>query len=192
MWDKIAIMWRDPRWWLEGGSRQRELHKSKILLRYWSHTWQKKNTKKKQSSDTPNPQPTQSFSMPHYTEKPGGLLHHQTPLPNMLGRSRAIGKQISHPWGKSAEPPGQTDPLPTNKIKQNWIISRNWKGHTAKRAGCLECTGEGGESKELLSVWSFSKQSLQRLLEAISGRPATAWNRAESGSQNCLLTQPPG
>jgi hypothetical protein len=36
----------DPRWQLEGRSRQCELCKSKILLRCWSHTWQKKNTKK--------------------------------------------------------------------------------------------------------------------------------------------------
>jgi hypothetical protein len=26
---------------MERGSRQHELHKSKILLRHWSHTWQK-------------------------------------------------------------------------------------------------------------------------------------------------------
>jgi hypothetical protein len=57
---------------IEGGSRQHELCKSKILLRCWSHTWQKKNTKKKQNSDTPNPQPIQSFSTPCDTEKTGG------------------------------------------------------------------------------------------------------------------------
>jgi hypothetical protein len=31
----------DPRWQLEGGSRQHEIHTSKILLRRWNHTWQK-------------------------------------------------------------------------------------------------------------------------------------------------------
>jgi hypothetical protein len=63
------ISWEDPRWRLEGRSRKCELQKSKILLRYWSHTWQKKNTKKNQNSDTLNPQPVQSFSTPCYTEK---------------------------------------------------------------------------------------------------------------------------
>jgi hypothetical protein len=81
-------MKRNPRWRPEGGSRQRELHKSKILLRGWSHTWQKKTTKKKQNSETLNPQPVQSFFMPHYTEKIGGLPHHQTLTPNLLGSCR--------------------------------------------------------------------------------------------------------
>jgi hypothetical protein len=86
------------RWWLEGGSRQRELHKSKILMRRWSHTWQKKTTKNKQNSDTLSPQPTQSFSTPRYTEKPGGLPCHQMPTPNLLGRRRLTGEQISGTW----------------------------------------------------------------------------------------------
>jgi hypothetical protein len=33
----------------------------------------KKKKKKKQNSKTLNPQPVKSFSMPHYTEKTGGL-----------------------------------------------------------------------------------------------------------------------
>jgi hypothetical protein len=60
---------------------------------------------------------TQSFSMPHYTEKQGGILCRQTPTPNLLGRCKPIGEQISsmrysysHPWDKPAEHPGQTDP----------------------------------------------------------------------------------
>jgi hypothetical protein len=40
------------------------------------------------NSDTLNPQPVKSFSMPHYTEKTGGLPCHQTPAPNLLGRYR--------------------------------------------------------------------------------------------------------
>jgi hypothetical protein len=102
-------MGEDPRWRLEGGSRERELHKSKILLRHWSHTWKKKTTKKKQNSNTLNSQPIQSFSTPHYTEKPGRLPCHQTPAPNLLGRCRPTGEQISstwyshsHPWDKLA------------------------------------------------------------------------------------------
>jgi hypothetical protein len=68
-----------------GESRQCELRKSKILLRHWSYTWQKKTTKKKQNSD---PQPIQSFSMPRYTEKTGRLLHSQMLAPNLLGTQR--------------------------------------------------------------------------------------------------------
>jgi hypothetical protein len=78
----------DPRWQLEGRSRQCEVYKSKILLRHWSHTWQKTNTKKNRNSNTPSPQPTQIFSKPRYTEKTGGLSYHQTPAPNLLGRYR--------------------------------------------------------------------------------------------------------
>jgi hypothetical protein len=57
--------------------------------------------------DTLNSQPVQSFSTPHYTEKTGGLPHHQTPAPNLLGRCRPTGEQISgtqyshsYPWNK--------------------------------------------------------------------------------------------
>jgi hypothetical protein len=44
--------------------------------------------KKKQNSETLNPQPIKSFSTPHYTEKTGGLQHHQTPAPNLLRRHK--------------------------------------------------------------------------------------------------------
>jgi hypothetical protein len=67
-----------------------------------------KTTKKKQNYDIPNLQPIQSFSMAHYTEK-GGLLHHQMPAPNLLGKHRPTGEQISgmlyshsYPWDKPA------------------------------------------------------------------------------------------
>jgi hypothetical protein len=50
-----------------------------------------------------------SFSMPHYTEKTGGLPHHQMLAPNLLGKCRLTGEQISnmqyiqsYPWDKSA------------------------------------------------------------------------------------------
>jgi hypothetical protein len=45
----------------------------------------KKKKKKKQNSKTLNTQPIQGFSMPHYTEKTGGLQHCQTPAPTCLG-----------------------------------------------------------------------------------------------------------
>jgi hypothetical protein len=62
--------------------------KKKILLRCWSNTWQKKNTKKKQNSHTPNPQHVQSFSTPRYTEKTGGMPCLHTPVPNLFGGCR--------------------------------------------------------------------------------------------------------
>jgi hypothetical protein len=83
---------------------------------------EKKNTKKKQNFNTLNPQPTQSFSMPYYTEKPGVILHRQVPVPNLLGRCRPTGEQISctgyshsHPWDKPAQTPGQIDPCHAKK-----------------------------------------------------------------------------
>jgi hypothetical protein len=81
-----------------------------------------KTTKNKQNSDTPNSQPAQSFSIPRYTEKPGGLLHCQKLTPNLLERHRPTGEQISntrysysHPWNKPEESLGQTDLRPTKK-----------------------------------------------------------------------------
>jgi hypothetical protein len=69
----------------------------------------RKTIKKKQTHKPPNPQATQSFSMPHYMEKKGGLLCHKTSAPNLLGRRRPTGEQISgmcythsHPWDKPA------------------------------------------------------------------------------------------
>jgi hypothetical protein len=47
--------------------------------------------KKKQNSETLNPQPIKSFSTPHYTEKTGGLQHHQTLAPNLPRRCRQTG-----------------------------------------------------------------------------------------------------
>jgi hypothetical protein len=55
----------------------------------------KKTTKKKQNSDTLNPQPAQNFSMPYYTEKLGWLSCPQMPAPNLLGRHRLKREQIS-------------------------------------------------------------------------------------------------
>jgi hypothetical protein len=69
------------------------------------HLSEKKiNTKKKQSSNTLNPQTIQTFCMPHYTEKTGGLSHHQTPAPNLLGRHRPTGEQISSMWYSHSYP----------------------------------------------------------------------------------------
>jgi hypothetical protein len=50
-----------------------------------------KKKKKKQNTKTLNPQPVQSFTMPHYSEKIGGLLHHHMPAPNLLRRCRQTG-----------------------------------------------------------------------------------------------------
>jgi hypothetical protein len=92
------------------------------LLRRWSHTWQKKNTKKNQNFDTLNPQPVQDFSTPHYTEKTGGLPCHQKPAPNLLERCRPTGKQIrgilyshSHCWDKQHNLLDRLTPIPWKK-----------------------------------------------------------------------------
>jgi hypothetical protein len=68
-----------------------------------------KTTKKKKNSDTLSPQPAHSLFPPRYTEKPGGLPHHQMLASNLPGRHRPTGEQISgmqyphsHPWDKPA------------------------------------------------------------------------------------------
>jgi hypothetical protein len=50
-----------------------------------------KNKKKKQNSETLNPQPIKSFSTPNYTQKTGGSQHHQMPAPNLHRRHRQTG-----------------------------------------------------------------------------------------------------
>jgi hypothetical protein len=57
-----------------------------------THLGGKTTTKKKKNSDTLNPQSAHSFSMPHYTEKPGGLLRCQAPAPNLPGD---VDQQVS-------------------------------------------------------------------------------------------------
>jgi hypothetical protein len=50
-----------------------------------------KKPKKKQNSETLNPQPVKSFSTPLYTEKTGGLQHLQMPALNLPRRCRQTG-----------------------------------------------------------------------------------------------------
>jgi hypothetical protein len=68
-----------------------------------------KTTKKNQKDDTLKLQPIQSFSMPHYTEKTGGLPCRQMLASNLLGSCRKTSEQISgmqyfhsYPWDKQA------------------------------------------------------------------------------------------
>jgi hypothetical protein len=115
-----------------------------------------KTTKKNKKSDTLNSQPIQSFSMPHYAEKTGGLPCQQMLAPNLLGRCRPTGEQrngmrysYSYPWDKPAYPPVQTDPaLQKQKQKLNNKQATE-KEHAAEGVGCFECTGEG--EKKLIS-----------------------------------------
>jgi hypothetical protein len=73
-----------------------------------------KNKKKKQNSKTLNPQPVKSFSTSCYTEKTGGLQHRQMPAPNLLGRPRPTGEQISRKTALDAK--GVTPELPRLKF----------------------------------------------------------------------------
>jgi hypothetical protein len=62
----------------------------------------KNNNKKKQNSETLNPQPIKSFSMPRYTE------NMRAPAPpdtgsKLLGRRRPTGEQISRQTGLDAK-----------------------------------------------------------------------------------------
>jgi hypothetical protein len=89
------------------------------------HLAEKKTTKKKQNSDTLNPQSIQSFPKPRYTEKTGGLPHLQTPAPNLLGKCRPTGEQISGMWYSHSilranlhSPLDRLTPAPQKKKKQ--------------------------------------------------------------------------
>jgi hypothetical protein len=50
-----------------------------------------KKTKKETKLRNSEPPACTKFSMPRYTEKTGGLLHCQTPTPNLLRRCRQTG-----------------------------------------------------------------------------------------------------
>jgi hypothetical protein len=71
-WSRMWLL-GDPRWQLECRSRQCELCKSKILLRSWSHTWQKKKHQEESTLWHPEQACTRLLHAA-YTEKPGGLL----------------------------------------------------------------------------------------------------------------------
>jgi hypothetical protein len=95
--------------------------------------------------------------MPHYTEKTGGLLCHQTLAPNLLERCIPTGEQVngvqyshSYPWDKPTEPAGETDPC-TSKRNLNTKQGTE-KEHATEGTGCSECTREVGRSKELISM----------------------------------------
>jgi hypothetical protein len=61
--------------------------------------------KEKEVTKLQNPElpATKSFSMPPYTEKTGGLQHHKTLAPNLLGRRRPTGEQIIRQPGLDAK-----------------------------------------------------------------------------------------
>jgi hypothetical protein len=79
----------DPRRRLEGGSRQHEFCKSKIFLRCWRHTWQKKNHQEPKLWH-PNLQPIQSFSMPGYNWE-----NRRAPMPQDAGSKPAWEMQAN-------------------------------------------------------------------------------------------------
>jgi hypothetical protein len=104
--------------------------------------------------------------MPHYTEITGGLLCCQMQSPNLLGKHRPTGEQISgmqnshsYPWDKPAYTPDRLTSNPQKKLNNKQGTE---KEHAAEGAGCSEHTGEVGRSKELVYAWTFSKQRLQR------------------------------
>jgi hypothetical protein len=70
--------------------------KVKIFLRYWKHTGQEKPPRRGKTSRPPHPQPTHSSPTSRDMEKQGGLLCHQAPAPNLLGRPTV--EQISGTW----------------------------------------------------------------------------------------------
>jgi hypothetical protein len=81
---------------------------------------------------------------------------------------RPTGEQISgtqyshsHPWDKPEEATEQTDPPPCKKKKLNNKQGTE-KEYAAEWVGCSECTAQGRRIKKLITVRTFSKQSLER------------------------------
>jgi hypothetical protein len=64
------------RWWKQKASSQ-----SKNLERRWRYMLQEKSPKRDKTLTPPHPHPIHSIPTSCYMEKPGGLLHHQTPAP---------------------------------------------------------------------------------------------------------------
>jgi hypothetical protein len=130
--------------------------------------------KKKQEESklhTLNLHPIQSFSIPCYTEKTGGLPHCQSPASNLLWRHPAeqqVSKQVAHsiptgtPGQNHRSPLDRLTPHPAKKKEKQNNKQGTEKEHAAEGAGCSECTGEGGRGKELISMHTFSKQRLER------------------------------
>jgi hypothetical protein len=145
----------DSRCWKEGESRKHEVHKAKILLRHWSHTWHEKQQRR---SKTPTPQISspQKPSPCHITlrNQEGSHGTRCWLAPNVPERCRPIGEQISgtgypqsHPWDKASISPWRVWPPPweTNEQRnKNWIINKEMKRTYSKERGHTEYTREEG------------------------------------------------
>jgi hypothetical protein len=140
--------WRssDPRWWLEGGSRQDELRKSNILLRCWSHTWQKKPPRR---SKTPRPWTPSLYKVSPYhvtLRKQEGFCATRCQFQTCLGEAdQQVNKQATR--GIPIATPGinqQTDwcptwtdrwPAPHTHTKKKLINKQGTEKHMQQR-GC--------------------------------------------------------
>jgi hypothetical protein len=94
-------------------------------------------------------------------ERPGGLLCHQMPAPNLLGRPP--GEQISIMWyshGQIIQPLWQIDPTQGKKKKQlNNKQAAEKKRHVTQRVGSPELWREG-EGHSL--TWTVNIQASRR------------------------------
>jgi hypothetical protein len=87
--------------------------------------------------------------MPHYNKKPGGLPHHQMLAPNLLGRHRPTGEQISSTWySYSHSRINQQSPLDRlnfapQKKKKLSNKQRTEKDMQQSGPGALSTPGEG-------------------------------------------------
>jgi hypothetical protein len=125
------------------------------LLRHKNHNWQKKTTKKNQNFDTLNTQPIQNFFTPHYTEKMGGLPHHQTLTPNLLGRHLADQQVSKKCHAVFPQPPLDSKPLdrlipppPCKKKRKMEQQTRELKRNTEQRVqGAVSSLEKGGRAK---------------------------------------------
>jgi hypothetical protein len=78
------------------------------------------------------------------------------PAPNLLGRCRTTGEQISS-TGIPTPTPGINQHSPLDSLtpalqKKKCIINKELKRTCSRGAGCTECTREEDKSKELISM----------------------------------------
>jgi hypothetical protein len=141
-WSGYLMRWKktcidDPRWWLECRSRPRELCKSKILLRCWSHTWREKKNQEESGFWHPEPPSPYKASPCHVTpRKQKGSHTTRLQLQTSWETSRRPTGELC---SISAATPGINQYSPLDRLtphldkKTNWIINKDLKRNMQQR-----------------------------------------------------------
>jgi hypothetical protein len=106
----------------------------------------------------------------HWEERRATRLPHTGSKPAWETFGRPTGEQQASPSIPTAmlginqhSPWTDWPPHPTEQNKKNLNNKQGTeKEYAAEGTSCTELTGEGGRSKKLISMWTFSKQKLER------------------------------